>query len=305
MSRTFINWFSLEEEVILIPEFLKTDIYGFKFLTNFHNLTKKKKHFKIDFTKCQWIEANLCAILGASIHVNTLVGAKFTIVNLELKPYIKSTFLNNGFLEFIRNEKTRKNEHSGVPFAKYDMKNEKEFEDYIYKYILSTQNIPKMSEGAKKKIFRSIFELYQNSVMHSGADQIYVCGQYYFRKGRLALTMVEFGNTFKSNVQGYKLNFSLYTGAECIEWAVESGNTTKKINNAGGLGLDLIRDFLNMNQGKLQINSADGYWEEKKGVKFVRECDFNFPGSIVNIEFNLRDLNNYIAKEEFNISDIL
>lgn len=305
MAKIFSNWFTHDEEIVFIPTSLKTDIDGFGFLSGFHEKTKKRKHYKVDFSNCTWMEANLCAILGASIHLNSLNGSKFTLTNLIEKSFIKNTFLNNGFLEFIQNEKTRTFQHSGVPFASYDMKNEADFEQYIYKYILSTQKIPNMSDGTKKKIFRSIFELYQNSVMHSDADQIYVCGQYFLTKGRLALTMVEFGRTFKSNVQQHKRKFANYTAHECIKWAVESGNTTKKETNAGGLGLDLIRDFLRKNEGKLQINSAEGYWEEKKGHIFAQECNFNFPGSIVNIEFNLRDNSSYITKEEINISDIL
>lgn len=305
MVKILSNWFSADKERIIIPSSLKTDVAGFRFLSNLYINTKQEKQYIIDFSTCTWIEANLCAILGAVIHVNSLNGSKFKIENLADKSFVKNTFLNNGFLEFISNEKSKKENHSGIPFARYDMKDENEFEEYIYKYILSASKIPNMSDGAKKKIFRSIFELYQNSVMHSGADQLYVCGQYYMNKGRMALTMVEFGKTFKSNVQGHNSEFVNVPASECIKWAVESGNTTKNKFEAGGLGLDLIRDFLKLNHGKLQINSAEGYWEEKKGVIFASECDFNFPGSIVNIEFNLYDKNSYITKEEINILDIL
>ena len=155
-----------------------------------------------------------------------------------------------------------------------------------------------MSEQAKKKVFRSIFEMYQNSVMHSGADNLFVCGQFYFHKRRMALTMVEFGRTFKENVARHNEAFKDYSGLKAIEWAVISGNTTKKAEETGGLGLDLIREFLQMNEGKLQIRSADGYWEEKKGVNFAKDCTNQFSGSVVNIEFNLRDENIYYAKEE-------
>lgn len=114
----------------------------------------------------------------------------------------------------------------------------------------------------------------------------------------MALTMVEVGRTFQDNVTEHANGFGNYTGKESIEWAVESGNTTKPNNETGGLGLDLIREFLKMNQGKIQIRSADGYWEEKKGNIFAQDSKTHFQGSIVNIEFNLYDKSEYYTPEE-------
>jgi hypothetical protein len=303
----FFFFFNDEWKVIRIPKSLKTDIEGFGFLTNLYYEIKGNKKVVLDFSECTWLEANLCAILGSIVHIYKNQKVQFKIENIDNQSFLKNTFENNGFLNLFekRGNLPIDKRHSGIPFSIYDMKNENEFEDYIYKYILSASKIPEMSEGAKRKIFRSIFELFQNSVMHSGAEELYVCGQYYTNKGRMALTMVEYGNTFKQNVSNHSPNYINYSGVDCLNWAVKSGNTTKSKTEAGGLGLDIIREFLKLNQGKLQINSADGYWEEKKGAIFVSECEYDFPGSIVNIEFNLRDKNSYITKEELNISDIL
>ncbi len=142
------------------------------------------------------------------------------------------------------------------------MADEKMVEEYIYKYILKSNLVPEMSPGAQNKVFRSIFEIYQNSVMHSGAKSNFVCGQYFKYRGTMALTMVEVGRTFKDNVCCHDSAFNNYTGKECLKWAVEKGNTTKGVTETGGLGLDLIRQFLKLNKRKLQILSADGYWEE-------------------------------------------
>ncbi len=295
-----------EWKKIQIPKSLKTDIEGFGFLTNLYHEIKGNKKIIFDFSNCEWLEANLCAILGSIVLIYQKQKVQFKIENIEKQSFLQNTFENNGFLKLFDNTITNLNKkHSGIPFSKYDMKNENEFENYIYKYILSASKIPEMSEGAKRKIFRSIFELFQNSVMHSGASELYVCGQYYTAKARMALTMVEYGKTFKHNVTNHLSIYNNFSGAECLKWAVQSGNTTKSKTEAGGLGLDIIREFLKLNQGKLQINSADGYWEEKKGIIFVTDCEYTFPGSIVNIEFNLRDKNSYITHEEFNISDIL
>ena len=283
---------------------MQTDIEGFDFCSKLLEETCDKKTYIFDFKDVEWIEANLCAILGAIIIHNKKKGAKFEFINLN-NTYLNQVIKNNGFLELIKGVKQTKYRNSSIPFREFNMTNENEVEEYIYGNVLLSSKVPKMSEGAKKKIYRSIFEIYQNSLMHSGADKIYVCGQFYNYKERMALTMVEIGNTFKYNVVNHKDKFKLFTGKESIEWAVESGNTTKQEGEPGGLGLDLIRDFLRKNGGKLQIKSDDGYWEEKKGIIFASDSLNPFQGSIVNIEFNLFDKQSYTTAEEINIKDIL
>lgn len=232
-----------------------------------------------------------------------MYGASFELKNLD-NNYLYQTLRNNGFLELVQGEKRSLHRHSGIPFKEFDMKSEGVVERYIYDYVLLSREVPKMSTGAMKKVFRSIFEIYQNAVMHSGAANIYVCGQFYRVRKRMALTMVEIGHSFKHNVQNHIKQFESLNGLKCIEWAVQSGNTTKPKDETGGLGLDLIRSFLIMNEGKLQIRSADGYWQEKSGLSSGNLCKNSFNGSIVNIEFNLLDKNQYFTQDELDVKDI-
>lgn len=288
----------------IFPSTLISDEDGYNYFTKLLGDTQYKQAYILNFKNVTFIEANLCAVLGAIIVTNKEKGASFEYVNITNSFLIRS-IKNNGFLELMEGTRTNYISSTCIPFRTFDMKNEMEVEKYMYQYILHSRHVPTMSDGAKKKIFRSIFEIYQNSVIHSGADKIFVCGQYFPGKGKMALTMVEIGRTFKFNVTSHKPEYSNYTGAECINWAVKSGNTTKSLNETGGLGLDLIRTFLKLNEGKLQIRSADGYWEETKSVNFAHSCTNSFSGSIVNIEFNLRDKQSYITPEELNIKDIL
>ncbi|MBN8697689.1 MAG: hypothetical protein J0L87_14250 [Bacteroidetes bacterium] len=290
---------------IIVPEELRSDGEGFAYFSRLLNETKEKQTYVLNFQNVKFFEANLCAVLGSIVITNGDQGAKFEFINIS-NSFLKRSLNNNGFSEFMGNGKTNYKSNTGIPFRTFDMKNEADVESYMYTYILHSRYVPSMSPGAKRKIFRSIFEIYQNSVIHSGADKIFVCGQYFPGKGRMVLTMVEIGKTFKYNVTNHKPEFKDYSGSESITWAVKSGNTTKSKNETGGLGLDLIRSFLKMNDGKLQIRSADGYWEERKNDTFVKDYDSDFNGSIVNIEFNLRDKQSYTTPEEVSsIKDIL
>ncbi|MCP4701009.1 MAG: HAMP domain-containing histidine kinase [Gammaproteobacteria bacterium] len=50
-----------------------------------------------------------------------------------------------------------------------------------------------------------------------------------------------------------------------------------------GLGLDLLKEFIQLNQGKLEIYSNDGYAiVDKDGERFMN-CDISFKGTVVHI----------------------
>jgi hypothetical protein len=82
------------------------------------------------------------------------------------------------------------------------------------------------------------------------------------------------------------------------------GNTTKIGNIPGGLGLDIIFEFIKLNKGKIQIVSSDGYWEYRNGKTENKLFDKPFSGTIVNIEFNLDDKDSYRLTEEVSLEDI-
>lgn len=295
---------TFNKERIPLPYNLKTDVRGFSFFARLLDVTAARKHFVLDFSEVDWFDANLCALLSVIILTNREAGARFSVENIR-KPQLRNTLQNIGLFAMLKNEEHLGGQNSAIPIRKFDMKNEELVEEYIYRYILKSSMVPKMSSGAQRKVYRSIFEIYQNSVMHSDADFNMVCGQYFNYRGTMALTMVEVGRTFRDNVCGHNPEYREFSGKQAIEWAVEAGNTTKQASETGGLGLDLIREFLKLNKGKLQILSSDGYWEEKKGVILAKDCDSSFQGSVVNIEFNLRDTNQYSTPEELDIRNIL
>ena len=70
------------------------------------------------------------------------------------------------------------------------------------------------------------------------------------------------------------------------------------------LGLNLIREFLKLNGGKIQIVSDDGYWDEKANTMDAKELSCNFIGTIVNLEFNLDDPKSYLFSSEVDKDDI-
>ncbi|MBX2905892.1 MAG: hypothetical protein KF744_07635 [Taibaiella sp.] len=159
---------------------------------------------------------------------------------------------------------------------------------YLEKELLGKPDLPLITPDLKKEIARNILEIYINAITHGNCSYVYSCGYINKRssKAELHFTLVDIGETIKKNVNNYLQ--CEYTGGRTIQWATADFNTTK-IGKTGGLGLKLIQQFLKNNEGKIQIVSAEGFWEYSKFATNVINLDGSFPGTIVNIIFNLND----------------
>lgn len=113
------------------------------------------------------------------------------------------------------------------------------------------------------------------------------------------MTIVNLGKTIPDNVNEFfrKTNKKpLESDVDCVEWAFGDGNTTK--TTTGGLGLFILQSFIDLNKGKIQIVSGRAFVEYEQG-KFSKDLlEKQFPGTIINVEFNANDKNSYCLKNE-------
>lgn len=287
-----------------LPQFIKTDYDGYLELVKMYQRLKNysNEEIEIDFCNVKWFEANLCAVLGA---IETILNEKNNNIKYEhLSKAINNILFRNGFIGdypiFNRDFST----DTVVSFQRFEPHQDNAFNEYILTELLSKSDFPKHSQLLGKKISESIFEIFENARTHGKCNFIHTCGQYYPRKtpARLDITIVDIGQTIHKNVNDYFSDpTKIYSAHEAIAWAVKYGNTTKR-NRTGGLGLSLILDFIQKNDGVIQIISSDGMWEYKKRRTIMRSLSFPFPGTIVNIEFNFADLSYYRLKSEINLT---
>ena len=71
-----------------------------------------------------------------------------------------------------------------------------------------------------------------------------------------------------------------------------------------GLGLKLLKEFITLNKGRLQIVSDSGYWCLDRGAAMVAALPFEFPGTVVAIEINTADRQSYALSSEVDDTDI-
>lgn len=284
------------------PQSIKSDFEGYSTLVDFCNITDGLVFdgITLDFIKTKWLEANLTAVLGAILNKTQSELNDVKIVNLDKD--VEKLLLKNYFLSHFGGAKIPDYYDTTIKYRKFKMSEEKLFKEYLDRELLSKKAMPGMSDLLRKKINESIFEIFNNAVIHGNCQNIFSCGQYYPKKKRLDFTMVDLGRTIKANVNEYlRDNFS---GEDAIRWAVCEGHTTKNGQIPGGLGLSLIREFIGKNKGKIQIVSADGYWEQKEGNETGTHFLGVFPGTIVNLEFNIADKRYYCLSSEIDEKNI-
>lgn len=289
---------------IAFPKKVKSNFEGYNYfielLLKLHESTDTD--FSINFADTEVFEANLSAILGAIIDSTLDLQKKVNCTGFNAT--IKDVFELNNFLQTSVPNVITPHKETVISFMKFTPYKDIEFMDYVKNEMLSKQNFPKHSKMLGKKINESIFELFENARTHGHCKNIYTCGQIIQEEKvtRLDFTIVDMGKTIKNNVNEY-LNMSL-SGSDAIEWALQSGHTTKTGDVSGGLGLDIIFEFIKLNKGRIQIVSSDGfleYYNNKMGKKLF---DNPFHGTIANIEFNLNDKDSYLLKEEISLTDI-
>lgn len=280
----------------IFPISVKSDFEGYKILIDFYQETKELSFSElvIDFKSTRWFEANLLAILGSILHRIQYEFNKIIICNLQHKQ--KILFQRNDFLSHFGGYNINNFYQTTIKYKRFMAKEEKLFKDYLDRELLSKTSMPDMSNLLRKKINESIFEIFNNAIIHGKSKYIFTCGQYYPFKKKLDFTIVDLGVTIKKNVVNF-LGKNL-TGNEAIKWSLKEGNTTRKGTIPGGLGLSLIKEFINLNKGKIQIISADGYCEQAKDKMFNRDFAKVFPGTIVNFEFNIDEKFHYYLSSE-------
>lgn len=285
--------------IVKVPNKVSSDFDGFNSLIKMYHQTKSLSFDTVtfDFSNCSWFEANLCAVLGA---ICDKISSEINSVNVDnMSRPIETILSKNEFLKHFGGSSKFDSNNTTIKYRRYKASEQTLFKEYLNTELLSKEEMPSMSELLQKKVNESIFEIFENAITHGESHYVFSCGQYYPQKvpPRIDFTIVDYGNTIKSKVNSF-LNANM-SASETIAWAVDKANTTKEGDTPGGLGLKVIRKFLQLNRGEIQIVSANGYWcQDKNNNTFVDTLDYQFDGTIVNLEFNIDDHSSYILAEE-------
>lgn len=257
---------------------------------------------ELDFSRCGFFDANMAAPLAA---VLTLLSVeRFNRVEIvNIRTAIKNILCKNRFLVPYGYDPVLDANQTALPFIRLQLKDENSFADYLNKH-LNGKGIPRMTKAMGKMFRQSVFEVFQNVVIHSGSELgVFICGQFYPHLQRLDLTIADAGIGIRTNVRRYLQNNKLSSVA-ALKWALQAGNTTKTGTQPGGVGLKFLKDFIELNGGKIQIASRYGFYEYNNNSETFFKLIADFTGTAVNLEINTGDTHTYKLRSEISSKDI-
>ena len=250
---------------------------------------------ELDMRRMNWCDGNLCAALGAVLY--RIARTPNEIKLTQIPEDVETLLCKNGFMTNYGRAKRSDTYGSTIQYRRFEPNQDLVFSHYIDEQFRS-RAIPEMSAALHKKFLEALMEIFSNATIHSETKQgIFVCGQYFHRQQRLDFTIADLGIGFRQNLIK-KIGLEL-PPADAILWAMEGNNTTKQGPIPGGLGLKLLKEFIRLNNGRLQVVSGAGYWQQNKDGHYeTATMENSFPGTVVNIEINTADQKSYALSNE-------
>ncbi len=278
---------------------INNTVESYQKLIDFYQEHKDKSFDTITIELRYWFAANMSAALGGILDIfqDNINNVKFNYIN----PAIEKILLKNDFLSYFGYSRITDSYHTTIRFLKLKPTDGKYFNNYVIEELIRRTELPKMSELVKKKMAEAIYEIFLNAQIHSETKYIYTCGQFFPREDRIEFTIVDTGIGFKRKING-RFNSNL-TSTQAIKWAIQD-RTTTKIGISGGIGLALLKEFIEKNRGKMQIVSDDGFYQFDCQGEQMHLFQGSFPGTVVNLQFRTDDSSSYVLKSELNMNDI-
>jgi hypothetical protein len=247
---------------------------------------------EIDFSHCTWFDANMSAPLG--VVLARAIDELNTIKLCRIPGSIQTILAKNRFLESFGFQARPDTYGTTIQYQRFSASDERLFAAYLSQHL---RGLPAMSDALSTRFKRNLFEIFVNASMHAESESgIFACGQFFPAKHKMDFSIADAGIGIRRKIIK-ELGLSMNSD-RAIQWALQEGNTTRKGNVPGGLGLKLIREFITLNQGCIQIVSDRGFWEFSPEGETLTRFAKPFPGTVINIEINTADTSNYCLSSE-------
>jgi len=252
---------------------------------------------QFDFAGCGFLRQNAVAFLGGLARLIEYRGGRATFAWDTLDDAIKVNLCQNGFMSTFGGPLGPWRGNS-IPFREDKKQNPHGFVEYLADLWLGRGWV-NISPLLRDAIAGRVAEIYLNAFEHSQSPVgVLTCGQHFPKNRRLNLTIVDFGVGIPSNVrlfQAGKIKPENLQASKCMEWAFQSGTSTRP--GGRGIGLDLLHDFMRKNGGRLEMFSHQGYVSVANGEISYAERSSFFEGTLVNISLKCDDSFYCLASE--------
>ncbi|WP_081077551.1 ATP-binding protein [Burkholderia cepacia] len=239
-----------------------------------------------DFSQCGDLRPNAVAFLGGIARLCEHHGKRIAFDWSTLRVQVLFTLCQNGFAERFGQGIRPWIGHS-IPYREDRTSAQNSVADYLTDQWLGKGWL-NVSELLRDAIVGKVLEIYANSFEHAQSPiGVFSCGQHFDSENELILSVVDFGTGIPSKVRHFlKLDPRMpgIPSSAILQWAFKQGNSTAAGVVPRGLGLDLLREFVTLNNGSLEVYSEDSYaLIDKNGDQFV-DLPSKFNGTAVTIK---------------------
>ena len=240
---------------------------------------------QFDFSCCSFLRPNGAAFLGGLIRFIQRRQGSVHIDWGSLRSNVAKNLARNGFMRAFGAPVSAWSGNS-VPFREDSVPDKQGVIDYLSRMWLG-QGWVLVSEKLRDAIVGRVWEIYENAFEHAFEPDrpnigIFSCGQHFPNQRRLCLTTLDFGVGIPSNVRIFSRDRN-YPAHKAMEWAFSPGTTTKPNGMGRGMGLDLLKKFIKVNRGRLEVFSHEGYAIIDENQERYQTRSTFYEGTLVNI----------------------
>ena len=159
---------------------IRTSFNGFQSILELDNQIVPENH---EINISNWIDANMCAPLGAILYRKKTKNTPIQISNIS--SYVRSILQKNHFLSQFGESEKPDSYGTTIEYRRFETVNEiyKQFQEYVVRHFKpGSLGLPKMSLELLKRFRESLFEVFSNAIEHSYTQEgIFACGQFFPR----------------------------------------------------------------------------------------------------------------------------
>jgi hypothetical protein len=259
-----------------------------------------KEDIILNFEECYFLKQNAVAFLGGLARMINHQGRNLIFNWDSMRKEIRANLRYNRFISVFGQESLDDDypNRNAIPYREDSKMNAPEIVKYLQEDWLGRGWV-QVSKKLKDEIVGKMFEIYSNAFEHSNSQiGIMSCGQHYPKLHELKLTVVDFGIGIPSSVRAH-LRMSGMDTKDALKWAFTKGNSTKSESTvARGLGLDLLKEFVSINEGSLEVYSNNGYVAINKNEETYDEIPVEFNGTLITITIKCDEKKYYCLRTE-------